>query len=198
MPAAFPRSGSAARAMNEILRFENVSFAWPGMVAPLLEGLTVQFDRGWTGIVGANGCGKTTLLRLASGELDPADGTVARPDSCLYVVQRTDDPPEGLDAFFAADDAPAWQVRADLDIGDDWDARWTTLSHGERKRLQIAIALWRAPGLLALDEPTNHLDAVARATLLAALRALADDPAPALVERATLTSPRTWTLDITL
>ena len=156
--------------MADILRFETVSYAWPGMVAPLLEGLSVQFDRGWTGIVGANGCGKTTLLRLASGEIAPADGTVARPASCLYVVQRTDDPPEGMGAFFASDDASAWQVRADLDIGDDWDARWDTLSHGERKRLQIAIALWRAPGLLALDEPTNHLDAAARDTLLAALR----------------------------
>lgn len=156
--------------MADILRFETVSYAWPGMVAPLLEGLSVQFDRGWTGIVGANGCGKTTLLRLASGEIAPADGTVARPASCLYVVQRTDDPPEGMGAFFASDDASAWQVRGDLDIGDDWDARWDTLSHGERKRLQIAIALWRAPGLLALDEPTNHLDAAARDTLLAALR----------------------------
>ena len=156
--------------MNEILRFENVSFAWPGMVAPLLEGLTVQFDRGWTGIVGANGCGKTTLLKLASGELAPGGGTVARPDSRLYVVQRTDDPPAGLAEFFAADDAAAWQARVDLAIGDDWDARWGTLSHGERKRLQIAIALWRAPGLLALDEPTNHLDAEARKVLLAALR----------------------------
>ena len=156
--------------MQDILRFDNLSFAWPGMVSPLLEGVTVQFDRGWTGIVGANGCGKTTLLRLASGELAPTGGSVARPASCLYVVQRTDDPPEGMDAFFAADDARAWQVRGDLDIGDDWDARWETLSHGERKRLQIAIALWRGPGLLALDEPTNHLDATARATLLAALR----------------------------
>jgi ATPase subunit of ABC transporter with duplicated ATPase domains len=156
--------------MNEILRFENVSFAWPGMVAPLLDGLTVQFDRGWTGIVGANGCGKTTLLKLASGELSPGGGIVARPDSCLYVVQRTDDPPAGLAEFFASDDAPAWQARVDLAIGDDWDARWETLSHGERKRLQIAIALWRAPGLLALDEPTNHLDADARDVLLAALR----------------------------
>ena len=156
--------------MAEFLRFENVAFAFPGMADPLLRGLTVQFDRGWTGIVGANGSGKTTLLRLASGELEPTGGSVARPDSCLYVVQRTDEPPEGMEEFFESADAEAFQARIDLGVGEDWCERWDTLSHGERKRLQIALALWRAPGLLALDEPTNHLDADARAVLVAALR----------------------------
>lgn len=155
---------------SDILRFDGVSFAYPGMAAPLLRGLAVQLDRGWTGIVGANGCGKTTLLRIASGALEPTTGSVTRPASCLYVVQRTDDPPEELDEFFDSADAEAFQARIDLGVGEDWRERWSTLSHGERKRLQIAIALWRAPGLLALDEPTNHLDAGARAILLDALR----------------------------
>jgi ATPase subunit of ABC transporter with duplicated ATPase domains len=155
---------------SDLLRFDGVSFAYPGMAAPLLRGLTVQLDRGWTGIVGANGCGKTTLLRIASGALEPTTGSVARPASCLYVVQRTDDPPEELDEFFDSADAEAFQARIDLGVEEDWRERWPTLSHGERKRLQIAIALWRAPGLLALDEPTNHLDAGARAILLDALR----------------------------
>ena len=155
---------------SDSLTFENVSFAFPGMAEPLLRGLTVPFGRGWTGIVGANGCGKTTLLRLASGELEPTGGTIARPDSCLYVVQRTDAPPEGMAEFFESADAEAFQARIDLDVGEDWGERWDSLSHGERKRLQIAIALWRGPGLLALDEPTNHLDAAARGVLLDALR----------------------------
>ena len=154
----------------ELLRLDRVSFAYPGMAEPLLRGVTVQLDRGWTGIVGANGCGKTTLLRIASGALEPTAGSVARPASCLYVVQRTDDPPEELDEFFDSADAEAFQARIDLGVEEDWRERWPTLSHGERKRLQIAIALWRAPGLLALDEPTNHLDAGARAILLDALR----------------------------
>jgi len=52
----------------------------------------------------------------------------------------------------------------------EWADRWGSLSHGERKRAQIAAALWRRPDVLALDEPTNHLDAHAKGVLLAALK----------------------------
>ena len=156
--------------MPDALVFDGVSFAFPGSAEPLLAGLSARFGAGWTGIVGANGCGKTTLLRLAAGELEPSGGRIARPDGALYVVQRTDAPPDGMAEFFESSDAEAWQARVDLGVEDDWETRWDTLSHGERKRLQIAVALWRAPGLLALDEPTNHLDRDARGTLLAALR----------------------------
>lgn len=152
------------------LRFSSVSFAFPGMASPLLGKVSFSFGPGWTGIVGANGAGKTTLLRLATGELTPSEGSIARPDSCLYVVQRTDEPPEGLTEFFESADAEAWDARIALGVEDDWADRWNSLSHGERKRLQIAIALSRSPDVLALDEPTNHLDAGARDILLKALR----------------------------
>jgi ATPase subunit of ABC transporter with duplicated ATPase domains len=56
-------------------------------------------------------------------------------------------------------------------VEDDWMARWETLSHGERKRAQIGVALWRQPRVLAVDEPTNHIDAAARRLLVGALRA---------------------------
>ncbi|MFH1570073.1 MAG: ATP-binding cassette domain-containing protein, partial [Gemmatimonadota bacterium] len=60
--------------------------------------------------------------------------------------------------------------RGRLGLQADWEARWSTLSHGERKRAQIGVALWRQPEVLAVDEPTNHLDAAARAMLQEALR----------------------------
>jgi ATPase subunit of ABC transporter with duplicated ATPase domains len=60
-------------------------------------------------------------------------------------------------------------LKSRLRVGDDWPERWATLSHGERKRAQIAVALWREPAVLALDEPSNHIDADARRLLVRAL-----------------------------
>ncbi|MDD5708497.1 MAG: ATP-binding cassette domain-containing protein, partial [Kiritimatiellae bacterium] len=152
------------------LRFENVSFAYDGMTQPLFTGVNAHFAPGWTGIVGANGAGKSTLLKLAIGELQPQRGHIWRLATAVYAPQRTDDPPAGGAAFMAATDNTAGEWRRRLGVGDDWLERWSTLSHGERKRAQIAVALWLEPEVLALDEPTNHIDAAARGLLLSALR----------------------------
>ena len=149
------------------LTFQSVELAHPGMTMPLFSDLTVQFPSGWTGIVGPNGAGKTTLLKVATGELAAQSGTVQRKGLSLYVAQRTDDPPEFLEDFIWAPDATVLKAR--LRVGEDWPERWSTLSHGERKRAQIAVALWREPAILALDEPSNHIDADARRLLLLAL-----------------------------
>ena len=157
--------------MARFLQLDRVSFAYPGMTEPLLADVTAHFPEGtWTGIVGANGAGKTTLLKLASGKLAPSGGSVRQIGSAQYAVQRTDEPPEGLDEFMDAWDPVAMDVRQRLGVDTEWAGRWDKLSHGERKRVQVAIALWRRPDVLALDEPTNHLDAGAKRVLLDALK----------------------------
>lgn len=148
-----------------------VEFAHPGMTTPLFSDLTAQFPSGWTGVVGPNGAGKTTLLKVVAGELAAQGGTVHRQGLALYVAQRTDKPPVFFEDFIWAPDAAVLKAR--LRVSDDWPERWSTLSHGERKRAQIATALWREPAVLALDEPSNHIDADARALLK---QALADFP----------------------
>jgi ATPase subunit of ABC transporter with duplicated ATPase domains len=150
--------------------FHDVGFRHDGSADPIFAGLSVHFPRGFTGVVGANGAGKTTLLRLATGALLPERGEVLSPGDVILCPQRTDTPPEGLDAFLDADDGEAWMLRGRLGVSAEGAARWSTLSHGERKRIQIAVALWRAPALLAIDEPTNHIDAEARDLLAHALR----------------------------
>jgi len=146
--------------------FHDVGFRHEASVEPLFTGLSVHFSRGFTGILGANGAGKTTLLRLATGALRPDQGTIESPGDAVYCPQRTDDPPADLDAFLAADDRGARALQGRLGIGPDFASRWASLSHGERKRAQIAAALWREPALLAVDEPTNHIDAAARDLLV--------------------------------
>jgi ATPase subunit of ABC transporter with duplicated ATPase domains len=135
----------------------------------LFHDLSVHFTRGWTGIVGANGVGKSTILKLATGELEPQQGRVVIPEFAIYCQQRTDRVPEHLYELIHSMDGNAFEIKGRLGIGDDWINRWETLSHGERKRAQIAIALWRSPQVLAVDEPTNHLDFNAQALLFSAL-----------------------------
>jgi len=151
------------------LVFRSVTFTHPAASRPLFEGVDLHLAPGWTGVVGANGAGKTTLLRLACGELAAGSGHVRAPRAAVLCEQRTDAPPERLDELLASSEPHAVRRRSALALEDDFATRWDSLSHGERKRAQVGVALWLQPDLLALDEPTNHLDAEARSLLLAAL-----------------------------
>jgi ATPase subunit of ABC transporter with duplicated ATPase domains len=152
------------------LVFHNVSFAYDASLDGLFSGIDVGFGVGWTGIIGENGAGKSTFLRLSCRELEPRRGRIDAPASCVYCPQRTDDPKPESSMFLTATDAEAFRIRGTLGIGEDWLDRWNTLSHGERKRVQIATSLWLQPDLLAVDEPTNHLDANTRLQIVQALR----------------------------
>ncbi len=150
--------------------FECVSYVYETMSSPLLERVTASFPEGWTGVVGANGSGKTTILKLATGLLPPVSGRVRRPADALYCAQRVDELPEFLDPLIQSVDGAACVLRGRLGIGADWALRWDSLSDGEKKRAQIGVMLWLQPPVLALDEPTNHIDADARGILANALR----------------------------
>ena len=91
----------------------------------------------------------------------------------LYCPQRTDAAPDRLEELADDRSAEASILRRRLGIGADWATRWQSLSHGERKRAQLATALWQQPDVLAIDEPTNHLDEEARTQIEEALRSFA-------------------------
>jgi ATPase subunit of ABC transporter with duplicated ATPase domains len=150
--------------------FERVSHRFDTMPEPLLKEISTSFSAGWTGIVGANGAGKTTLLKLATGLLEPREGRIRIPGDALYCSQRTDAAPALLASLIESADRLASEIKGRLGVAGDWPLRWQSLSHGERKRAQIAVMLWQQPQVLALDEPTNHIDAEARALLVPALR----------------------------
>ncbi|MBN1781017.1 ABC-F family ATP-binding cassette domain-containing protein [bacterium] len=149
---------------------QHLTFSYEQSIEPLIRDFSCQFETGWTGIAGANGCGKTTLLRLLTGLLSPDSGTVQACTRAVYCEQRTDFMPDHLDRFMRSTDPEAMRLRAQLHIEPDWPARWDSLSHGERKRMQMGNALALNPGLLAVDEPSNHLDYGARQFLFHALK----------------------------
>jgi len=75
------------------LRFEHVSFTYDTAIQPLIRDLSAHFACGWTGVVGANGVGKTTILKLAAGILAPWRGHIRIPGLAIYCEQRTDTVP---------------------------------------------------------------------------------------------------------
>jgi ATPase subunit of ABC transporter with duplicated ATPase domains len=156
--------------MQSFLSFKSVSFYYPSSVVPVLENISFDLHSGWTGVSGKNGSGKSTLLLLASGLLAPASGSVKIPKPLIYCDQRTDEIPSLWEDFFYANDNHAGYLMDRLKIEGDWAWRWDSLSHGERKRMQLAIALWQNPEMLLVDEPSNHLDTEAKTLIKNALK----------------------------
>jgi ABC transport system ATP-binding/permease protein len=169
---------AAARLGKKVLELEDVSVT--ASSRPLLSHVTWQLGPGdRVGIVGANGTGKTTLLRLLSGALPvPTAGPVASTGhvvtgSTVQLGYLTQEPPP-VDADLRVLEA-ANQVRSSVVIGKGelsasqllerlglrGERQWTRvgeLSGGERRRLQLLLMLLAEPNVLLLDEPTNDLD----------------------------------------
>ncbi len=144
------------------LDLSHIDYTYPGAAAPALHGIDAVFPCGWTGIIGDNGCGKTTLALIAARLLKPDAGSVHPQLFSAYCPQdSTEAPPDLLD--FASDwSREGRRVRDLLNIDDEWLWRYPTLSGGQQKRLQIACALRVRPDVLVLDEPTNDLDSDTR------------------------------------
>ncbi|MEG2595286.1 MAG: ABC-F family ATP-binding cassette domain-containing protein [Ruthenibacterium sp.] len=119
------------------------------------------------GILGVNGTGKSTLLKILAGLEVPDSGSIIV-SGALNVVYLPQNPIMNDDftvlaqvfEHAAADDAKAYEGKAMLHrLGiTDFDAKIGTLSGGQRKRVALAAALMRPADILILDEPTNHLD----------------------------------------
>lgn len=151
------------------LALSHVGYTYPGAARPALRDVSVAFPVGWTGIVGDNGCGKTTLAMVAAGLLDPDEGSVTPRLYGEYCRQDSSTNPDALYDFACDWGQDAVRLRQLLGLGDDWPWRYGELSGGQQKRLQVACCLWRRPDLLVMDEPTNDLDAQSRIAIARAL-----------------------------
>lgn len=152
------------------ITLSDVGYTYPDAVEPLFSHVTITFPQGWSGLLGDNGCGKTTLARIAVGQLTPQTGSVSTGHFCALCTQETDTPPDTLVDFALDYGREARHLRTIFCLDDDMFWRFDTLSHGERKKIQIAVALWQRPDVLVLDEPTNHIDHESRMQLIQAMQ----------------------------
>ena len=179
------------------LSFSHVSFAWPDG-RRVFDDLTTAVPEGLSALVGRNGIGKSTLLRLALGELTPTAGTVSTAGRLAYVPQDLSLGVDArvvdvlgvaprVDALRAIESGSGDPAHYEV-LGDDWgvedralavlrglglesglDRRVGHVSGGESVLLGVGAALLTDPDLLILDEPTNNLDAEARVALRGSL-----------------------------
>jgi macrolide transport system ATP-binding/permease protein len=152
------------------INFNNVSFTYETLTKSLFKNISLHCSTGWSGVVGVNGAGKTTLLKIAAGILKPDTGIVTETFNPIYCEQRTDHCPALFKDFIVSETSQVFRIKNKLKIQDNWLNRWDTLSHGERKKIQIAVALWQNPDLLAIDEPTNHIDSTTKTFVISTLK----------------------------
>ena len=177
---------------------ERVSFSYPGSERPALSEISLELRRGeYVGVVGPNGGGKSTLVRLLNGLLRPDSGRIRvsghDPATEPFEVRRHlgvlfQNPENGLVAPFVEDDVafglenlgvPREEMRervaeAIRAVGlEGYERREPhTLSGGEKQRVALAGLLAVEPEILVLDEPTSMLDAAGRGEILERLEAL--------------------------
>ena len=188
----------------ESIEFRNVTFAYPGSDArPVIKDFSDTFSAGKVvALVGANGTGKTTILKLATAALEPQSGEIlvngqrmktldaysfrksigiVFQDS-LLISGTIRDNITLRDSAFTDEDIAEATAQSGFDevvkrLPDGLDTRvglrGQSLSGGEMQRLAIARALIRKPSILVLDEVTNHLDVATCSSFGKLLRQLA-------------------------
>lgn len=179
------------------LSCRGLSFAYGA--SPVFEGLDADFPAGQiTCIAGANGVGKTTLVRVLCGLAAPSSGTISldgvpasrktRRLACALVMQDTgrqlfSDTLAGELTIGAshASGQSGEQLLADFDLANLGDRHPLSLSGGQKQRLVIAAARATGRPIVILDEPTSGVDARHLDSITATLRRIADEGAAVVV-----------------
>jgi ATP-binding cassette subfamily F protein 3 len=170
---------SSGRVERRVLQADSISHDWEA--SPVLLDVSLEVERGQKIVlVGHNGGGKSTFLRILAGEVEPSEGTVSWAERAKrgYYAQHQD---ESLDPALSvleevrisAQDQPDGALRGILGrflfSADDVFKSVHMLSGGEKSRVALAKFLVQPNNVLLLDEPTNHLDTATRDELLDAL-----------------------------
>ncbi|WP_412478435.1 ABC-F family ATPase [Azonexus sp. IMCC34839] len=161
---------------RQAVEIENLSFAYPGSDKKIFDNLTITINGGEKiAVIGENGVGKTTFLKLLMGELQPSYGTIKWAEKATPGYYAQDHSAE----FAGTQSLTDWIVgyaRASIEEGGDLETlvRGTlgrllfsgeeqkkpvnVISGGEQGRMLFGKLMLQKPNVLVLDEPTNHLD----------------------------------------
>ena len=163
-----------------IIAVDNVSVGYDPK-QPVLNRVSLRIDNDdRIALLGANGNGKSTLVKLLANRLAPFSGTVTRADklSIAYFAQHQLDELNEDGTTYShvrklMPDAPEAKVRGRAGAigfsGKAADTPVKNLSGGEKARLLLGLATFFGPNMIILDEPTNHLDIDSRAALAEAI-----------------------------
>ena len=150
------------------IKITNLTFTHEGSYTPVFEHVSLQLDTNWKlGFTGRNGRGKTTFLKLLSGEY-AYSGTISAQVQFDYFPFPIEEPyTMVLDLLEElAPDAELWQIRKELSLlavdEDSLYRPFATLSSGEQTKVLLAALFLRENHFLLIDEPTNHLDQTGR------------------------------------
>lgn len=142
----------------------DLSFTYDGSYTPVFEHVSFNFDTSWRlGLIGRNGKGKTTLLRLLMRQYKP-QGRIDMPLTPVYFPYPVEDASASTREVMlsAAPDAAEWQLICELnqlEVDDSvLDRPFSTLSKGEQTKVLLAALFARDDVYPLIDEPTNHLD----------------------------------------
>lgn len=177
--------GQIPRSGDDVVNINNLGKTWPltdGSELPVFSGVTGVIRREQKiAVVGVNGAGKSTFLKVLAGQTEPTIGSaeIGANVSAGYFSQHAMDILHPESTVFETVQAALPQANiggirnlcaAFLFQGDEIDKRVKMLSGGEKSRLMLAILLGQPLNFLILDEPTNHLDIQSRMVLLDALQ----------------------------
>lgn len=159
-----------------IIKVQDLTFAYPGSYDNVFEHVDFQIDSNWKlGLIGRNGKGKTTLLKLLMGEYEYT-GKILHSVEFDYFPYPIQDKSLLTHAVFEQI-CPAceeWEMHRELSLlavrPDVLYRPFATLSNGEQTKILLAALFLNKGRFLLIDEPTNHLDADARASVAKYLR----------------------------
>lgn len=153
------------------LEVEGLSFTYPGSDVSVLNNINFNTDVGERiAIIGANGVGKTTLMRLLVGELTPTKGSIKWSENTKVGYMPQDPAADFAEDQILVDWLHQWKgptddeqiIRATLGrllfTGDDGKKSVKVLSGGEKGRMIYGKLMMVRPNVLVMDEPTNHMD----------------------------------------